>query len=96
MACRRIISEGAGGVAVATTFGGWLGEQMDKRGIRSGRRLALETGLDEQLLLDWQIGRRVPQPNDVDVLARFFGDRSPEPQRLRARAEQNLLARTRR
>jgi len=80
---------------VATTFGGWLGEQMDRRGIRSGRRLALETGLDEQMLLDWQIGRRVPQPREVDALARFFGDRSAEPQTLRHRAEQLLLARSR-
>ena len=54
---------------MSATFSDWMGSQMDRVGIRSGRRLALETGLDEELILDWAIGRRVPQPYEVDLLA---------------------------
>jgi hypothetical protein len=69
---------------------------MDRRGIRSGKRLGLETGFDEQAVLDWAIGRRVPQPTEVDLLARYFGVPSAEAQQLRQRGEQLLLARGRR
>jgi hypothetical protein len=75
---------------MTTTFSDWLGSQMDRVGIRSGRRLALETGLDEELILDWAIGRRVPQPIEVDRLARFFGVPAGDAQLLRSRTEQIL------
>lgn len=78
------------------TFADWLLQQMARRGIRSGRRLALETGLDEALLLDCAIGRRVPGAADVDVLARFFGVSPTEAQQLRERGEQATATRSRR
>jgi len=78
-------------------FSDWLSSQMDRVGIRSGRRLALESGLDEELILDWAIGRRVPPPNEVERLARFFGVPSGDAQTLRAQTEQILaLSRPRR
>jgi hypothetical protein len=78
-------------------FSDWLSSQMDRVGIRSGRRLALESGLDEELILDWAIGRRVPAPTEVDRLARFSGVSSGDAQTLRARTEQILaLSRPRR
>ena len=87
-----------GGVGmVSATFSEWLDSQMERVGIRSGRRLALEAGLDEELVLDWAIGQRVPQPAEVDRLARFFGVPPGEAQLLRARTEQILaLSRGRR
>jgi hypothetical protein len=79
------------------SFSDWLSGQMDRIGIRSGRRLALETGIDEQLILDWAIGRRVPQPDEVDRLAHFFGVTPGEAQMIRGRTEQMLaLSRGRR
>ena len=75
---------------LSATFSDWLGGQMDRVGIRSGRRLAIETGLDEELILDWAIGRRVPQPSEVDRLARFFGVPAGEAQALRGRTAQLL------
>jgi hypothetical protein len=38
----------------------------------------------------------VPQPTEVDLLARYFGVPSAEAQQLRQRGEQLLLARGRR
>jgi hypothetical protein len=75
---------------VSASFSDWLSGQMDRVGIRSGRRLAIETGLDEELILDWAIGRRVPQPAEVDRLARFFGVSAGDAQILRSRTEQIL------
>jgi hypothetical protein len=75
---------------VAATFSEWLGVQMDRKGIRSGRRLAAETGLEELLVLDWAIGRRVPSTEETDRLVRFFGANGREAHLLRDRSEQAL------
>jgi hypothetical protein len=80
----------AEGGAVNARFSDWLNSQMDRVGIRSGRRLAIEAGLDEEMVLDWALGRRVPQPGEVDRLARFFGVPASEAQTLRAQTEQLL------
>ena len=75
------------GAGLALTFAEWLGAQMDRRGIRSGRRLSSECGIDEMSVLDWAIGRRVPRPEEVDVLVRFFGANGDEAHSLRDRSE---------
>jgi hypothetical protein len=80
---------------VAVLFGDWLASQMEQVGIRSGRRLALETGLDEQMILDCALGRRVPMPDEVERLADFFGVSEGYAQLLRTRTAQ-LLALSRR
>jgi hypothetical protein len=77
---------------VAVTFGLWLGFQMDRVGIRSGRRLALETGFEEEAVLDWATGRRIPSEQEVRLLARFFGQKPDEALKLRARDEEAKLA----
>ena len=77
-------------VFLAATFAEWLGVQMDRKGIRSGRRLAAETGLDELLVLDWAIGRRVPTREETDTLVRFFATNSAEAHALRDKSEQAL------
>jgi hypothetical protein len=77
-------------------FGDWLGQHMEQRGIRSGRRLAVETGLDEQGILDWLLGRRVPELVEVEQVARFFGAPMLEALDARRRSEQALLERTKR
>ena len=74
----------------ASNFSEWMTQNMERVGIRSGRRLALETGLDEEMLLDWAIGRRVPQPFEVERLAGFFRTSQSEAQLIRARTEQLL------
>jgi hypothetical protein len=75
---------------VSATFSDWLSSQMERVGIRSGRRLAIEAGLDEEKVLDWTLGRRVPSPSDVDRLARFFRVPAGEAQTLRVQTEQLL------
>lgn len=75
---------------LAATFAEWLGVQMDRKGIRSGRRLAAEAGLDEMLVLDWAIGRRVPSTEETDALVRFFGANGSEAHVLRDKSEQAL------
>ena len=70
-----------------STFADWLNAQMSQKGIRSGRRLALETGLDDIAILDWSIGRRVPTPQEAALLAKYFGVAPNEALELRARSE---------
>lgn len=79
----------------APTFADWLGAHMDRRGIRSGRRLAAETGLDELAVLDWAIGRRVPSPHEVGILAQFFNTAIDDALALRDRSEASLPRRGR-
>lgn len=83
-------------VVAVSTFGQWLGAQMERRGIRSGRRLAIEAGFEESVVLDWWLGRRVPQSPEVESLAQYFGVSPTEPLALRQRAEQELAARPKR
>jgi hypothetical protein len=78
------------------TFADWLGQQMERNSIRSGRRLALETGLDEQAILDWAIGRRVPHVHEVDVLATFFRVPIADVMPIRDQSELALPSRARR
>jgi hypothetical protein len=77
-------------VSLAATFAEWLGVQMDRKGIRSGRRLAAETNMDEMLVLDWAIGRRVPSAQETDTLVRFFAANGSEAHALRDKSEQAL------
>ena len=55
------------------SFDGWLGAVMTARGIRSARRLALEAGLEPELVADWLIGQSVPSDEECATLARYLG-----------------------
>ncbi|MBM4419238.1 MAG: hypothetical protein FJ033_13155 [Chloroflexi bacterium] len=79
---------------MAQSFAEWLGVQMDRKGIRSGRRLSAETGFEEAAVLDWAIGRRVPTAEEVFQLARFFRIDATEGQALREKSEATLPRRS--
>lgn len=54
------------------TFESWLTAQMSSRGIKSARRLGLETGLDPSRVSDWLLGTSVPSDDECAVLAGYF------------------------
>ena len=82
--------------SLSDTFAEWLGQNMSHRGIRSGRRLAIESGYDEPSVLDWVIGRRVPDSTCIQNLAVFFGVPSPDIPTMLQRSERLMPARGRR
>ena len=54
------------------TFDRWLDAQMNSRGIRSARRLAMESGLDPDRVADWVLGTALPTDKECDQLAAFL------------------------
>ena len=82
--------------SMSDTFAEWLGQNMNHRGIRSGRRLAIESGYEEQTVLDWVIGRRLPDSACVENLCTFFGCPSPDIPAMLQRSERMMPMRGRR
>jgi hypothetical protein len=57
---------------VTTTFDVWLNAEMAARGIKSARRLALESGLDADRVADWVLGTAMPSDVECAKLAGYL------------------------
>lgn len=54
------------------TFDAWLNAEMSARGIRSARRLALESGLDPDKVADWMLATSMPSDEECARLAAYL------------------------
>jgi hypothetical protein len=54
-------------------FGAWLQGEMDARRIRSASRLAREAGLDPNVLIEWVLGRQLPNDEECALLGAHLG-----------------------
>ena len=57
----------------AQTFDSWLNVQMSNKGIKSARRLGLESGLDPSRVSDWLLGTAMPNDQECETLAGYLG-----------------------